>query len=64
MLCEGKTAAVPNDDVVEDPHIHERERFLESPRDQLISLAWLCHAGRVIVGHNLPIRPASSAPVY
>ena len=41
MLCEGKTAAVPNDDVVEDPHIHAREMVQELTHPEYGPLRYL-----------------------
>ena len=40
---------VADDEVVEDPDVEERERFLEAAGDELVGLAGLGNAGRVIM---------------
>ena len=50
VFAEGEALAVADDDVVEDAHVEERECLLQAARDELVRLAGLEDAGRVVVG--------------
>lgn len=45
---EREAQAVANDEMIEHPHVHEAEGFLEAPGDELVRLARLEHTGGVL----------------
>ena len=52
MLGERVAEPVTDDEVIEHPDIHERQRFLQASRDELVRLAGLEHAGGVVVSED------------
>ena len=50
ILFRERYHLLPGDDqVIQDPDIHERERILQSPRDQFIRMARLGDTARMVV---------------
>lgn len=50
VLLRERDHFLPGDDqVIQDPDIHERERILQSPRDQFIRMARLGDTARMVV---------------
>jgi hypothetical protein len=43
---------IADDEMIEYPHVHECEGLLQAPRDELVRLARLEHAGRMVVRDN------------
>ena len=39
---------VADDEMVDEAHVGERERFGEAPGDGAVGRAWLCYAARVL----------------
>ena len=46
---EGETGAITHDEVVEDPDVEQRQRIAQSPGDELVRLACLGDARRMVV---------------
>jgi hypothetical protein len=56
-LCKGHAAAVADDDVVQHPHVHQRQSVAQPLRDEFIGMAGFGDPGRVlgcISGCNRP----------
>src|SRR5579863_3528825 len=52
VLAEREARPVANDEVIEHPHVQQGERLLETAGNELIRLARLEHARRVVVGED------------
>src|SRR5256885_17088078 len=51
-LSEGQSVVAGDDEVVEDLHVHERQSLLEVTGEQLIGLARLRGAGRMVMSED------------
>src|SRR5438552_17504309 len=51
-LSEGQGVVAGDDEVVEDLHVHERQSLLEATGEQLIGLARLRGAGRMVMSED------------
>src|SRR6059036_1048060 len=51
-LGEGQSVVAGDDEVVEDLHVHERQSLLEVTGEQLIGLARLRGAGRMVMSED------------
>ena len=55
---------VADDEVVDEAHIDERERFSEAVGDGAVGRAWLCYAAGMIVGTYDRRRVMSERPAH
>jgi hypothetical protein len=52
VFRKGEATGLSDDEVVQYPHIHERQGILQAPGNGFVRLAGLHDAGRVVVGQD------------